>query len=69
MKKRIGLILAMLLMMLSAFSFNGCSLLNKGNDKPEGIATTSTVICDILDELNCDNVVGVPTTGDRKSVV
>ncbi len=63
MKKRIGLILAMTLMIFSAFSFNGCALFDKGNDKSEGIATTSTVICDILDELNCDEVVGVPTTG------
>ncbi len=63
MKKRIDLIFVMLLMILSAFSFNGCSLLNNGNDKPEGIATTSTVICDLLDKLNCDNVVGVPATG------
>ncbi len=63
MKKRIDLIFAMLLMILSAFSFNGCSLLNNGNDKPKGLATTSTVICDLLDKLNCDNVVGVPATG------
>ncbi len=29
----------MTLMIFSAFSFNGCALFDKGNDKSEGIAT------------------------------
>lgn len=63
MKKKLGIFLATLLMVLSVFSFNGCALFDNENDKPKGIATTSIVICDILDRLNCDDVVGVPTTG------
>lgn len=63
MKKKLGIFLATVLMVLSVFSFNGCALFDNENDKPKGIATTSIVICDILDRLNCDDVVGVPTTG------
>lgn len=60
MKKYLGLLLAVL--SLVAFCFSGCAL-NKGkDDKPCGIATCSVAICEILDALGCDNVVGVPTT-------
>lgn len=63
MKRKFCIALVAVLMAVSAFSFNGCALFDNDKDKPSGIATTSTVICDILDRLNYDNVVGVPSTG------
>lgn len=62
MKRKLFALLVVALMVVSAFSFNGCALFDNEEDKPSGVATTSVVICEILDKLNCDNVVGVPTT-------
>lgn len=49
------------IMLLTAIFFSGCALFDREED-PQGIATTSVAICEILDSLGCDEVVGVPST-------
>lgn len=49
------------IMLLTIISFGGCALWGEAGD-PQGIATTSVAICEILDALGCDEVVGVPST-------
>ena len=49
------------IMLLTAIFFSGCALFDREED-PQGIATTSVAICEILDALGCDEVVGVPST-------
>lgn len=62
MKIKIISLLAVGVMLLSAISLGGCALFGE-EEKPQGVATTSVAICEILDELGCDDVVGVPSTG------
>jgi iron complex transport system substrate-binding protein len=40
---------------------SGCALFEEGGE-PYGIAATSVAVCEILDRLECDTVVGVPST-------
>ena len=63
MKKVVSLICSMALI-ISMLSLSGCALFDNKNDKPYGVATCSVAICEILDALGCDEVVGVPATGD-----
>ena len=62
MKKKLTLLCAALLAVIS-FSFSGCALKGGEADQPYGVATCSVAICEILDALDCDDVVGIPTTG------
>lgn len=64
MKRKLFALLVVALMAVSALSFNGCTLLGNDNDDPYGVATCSVAICEMLDALGCDEVVGVPATGD-----
>lgn len=64
MKRKIALILSLVLVLLSV----GCASLKSNADNAGGtkdeitIASTSVAICEILDELGYNNVVGVPET-------
>lgn len=61
MKIKIVSLLTVGIMLLTAISFGGCALSDK-EEEPQGVATTSVAICEILDELGCDEVVGAPST-------
>ncbi len=61
MKIKIVSLLTVGIMLLTAISFGGCALFDN-EEEPQGVATTSVAICEILDELGCDEVVGVPST-------
>ena len=61
MKIKIVSLLTVGIMLLTAISFGGCALFDN-EEEPHGVATTSVAICEILDELECDEVVGVPST-------
>lgn len=61
MKRKIVSLWTVGIMLLTAISFGGCALFDREED-PQGIATTSVAICEILDALGCDEVVGVPST-------
>lgn len=61
MKRKIVSLWTVGIMLLTAISFSGCALFDREED-PQGIATTSVAICEILDALGCDEVVGVPST-------
>ena len=61
MKRKIVSLWTVGIMLLTAISFGGCALWGEAGD-PQGIATTSVAICEILDALGCDEVVGVPST-------
>lgn len=61
MKRKIVSLWTVGIMLLTTISFGGCALWGEAGD-PQGIATTSVAICEILDALGCDEVVGVPST-------
>ena len=61
MKRKIVSLWTVGIMLLTIISFGGCALWGEAGD-PQGIATTSVAICEILDALGCDEVVGVPST-------
>ena len=61
MKRKIVSLWTVGIMLFTAISFGGCALFDREED-PQGIATTSVAICEILDALGCDEVVGVPST-------
>lgn len=61
MKRKIVSLWTVGIMLFTAISFGGCALWGEAGD-PQGIATTSVAICEILDALGCDEVVGVPST-------
>ena len=62
--KKIVCVICSIALLISLISFGGCVLFNKDNDEPYGVVTCSVAICEILDALGCDEVVGVPATGD-----
>ena len=64
MKSKIVSLLTVGIMLLTAISFGGCALFAK-EEQPQGVATTSVAICEILDALDFNEVVGVPATGDK----
>ena len=47
----------------AASCLGGCGLAGKRSE-PDGIATTSMAICQILDKLGIDNVVGIPSAAE-----
>lgn len=61
MKRKIVSLWTVGIMLLTIISFGGCALWGEAGD-PQGIATTSVAICEILEALGCDEVVGVPST-------
>ncbi|MDE5666731.1 MAG: ABC transporter substrate-binding protein [Clostridia bacterium] len=63
MKKVLGFMCAVLLTSATAISVGGCALAG-GGEEPYGVATCSVAICEILDALGCEDVVGVPATSD-----
>ncbi|MDE5942982.1 MAG: ABC transporter substrate-binding protein [Clostridia bacterium] len=61
MKKFLSLISAAII--AAAIFSGGCALFN-GDEEGHGVATCSVAICEILDALDCEEVVGVPVTDD-----
>lgn len=62
MKIKLASFLTVGVLLLSALSLGGCALFDVGAAEPQGVATSSVAICEILDALNVDDVVGVPST-------
>ena len=60
---KLWLALSLVGIVLLSSLFGGCALFDGEDGEPYGVATTSVAICEILDALGCDEVVGVPTTG------
>lgn len=55
-------IAAFSLSIIAVFALSSCGLSGKKSN-PYGVVSTSTAICEILDRLEYDEVVGVPSTG------
>ena len=64
MKKVVVIVCVLALAVIGIFSFSGCALFGGGGDEPSGVVTCSVAICEILDALGYDDVVGVPATSD-----
>lgn len=65
MKIKIVSLATAAVMLFSVASFGGCALVSEQEDAPNGVATTSVAICEILDALHCDEVVGVPSSDNE----
>lgn len=63
-------ILSLIFVLVITSGFSGCASIGVQNDSPSdsnlSIVSTSVAICEILDDLDYDNVVGIPeTTSDK----